>query len=132
MSYTNHWTQIIRKLINEGHTKAELMKLSDEKLKDLHKEYSGKDDEDSQKEAEMIKDILDSRGDDGEEKKKIKMDEAYPTTYVPKPKPEPEPEPEPKPVKPKKKLSDYRSKPYPKLTEDKLPASRVHRRTQER
>ena len=73
MSYTNHWTQIIRQLINEGHTKAELMKLSDEKLKDLHKEYSGKDDEESQKEAEMIKDILDSRKEINEENIKNKV-----------------------------------------------------------
>ena len=72
MSYTNHWTQIIRQLINEGHTKTELMKLSDEKLKDLHKEYSGKDDEESQKEAEMIKDILATRGDAGENKEEVK------------------------------------------------------------
>ena len=69
MSYTNHWTQIIRQLVNESHTREELMKLSDDKLKDLHKEYSAKDDEDSQKEAEQIKKILDSRGDDKEEVK---------------------------------------------------------------
>ena len=68
MSYTNNWVHGIRQTLTEGHSKAELEKLSNEKLKDLHKEYSGKDDDESKKEADMIKDILDSRGEDGEEK----------------------------------------------------------------
>jgi len=68
MSYTNNWTQVIRQLLDEGHTKEELMKLSNSELEKLHDEYKDKDDEASQKEAKMIKDILDARGDDKEEK----------------------------------------------------------------
>jgi hypothetical protein len=52
----------------ESHTKEELMKLSNAELKKLHGEYTDKGDEDSQKEAKVIKDILDERGDDKEEK----------------------------------------------------------------
>lgn len=69
MSYTNNWTQVIRQLLDEGHTKEELMKLSNSELEKLHDEYKDKDDEASQKEAKMIKDILDARGDDKEEDK---------------------------------------------------------------
>jgi hypothetical protein len=47
----------------ESHTKEELMKLSNAELKKLHGEYSGKDDEKSQDEANVIKGILDERGD---------------------------------------------------------------------
>ena len=68
MSYTNNWVHGIRQSLTEGHSKAELEKLSNEKLKDLHKEYSGKDDDESKKEADMIKDILATRGDAGENK----------------------------------------------------------------
>lgn len=68
MSYTNNWVHGIRQTLTEGHSKAELEKLSNEKLKDLHKEYSGKDDDESKKEADMIKDILATRGDAGENK----------------------------------------------------------------
>lgn len=68
MSYTNNWTQVIRQLMIESHTKEELMKLSNAELKKLHGEYTDKGDEDSQKEAKVIKDILDERGDDKEEK----------------------------------------------------------------
>lgn len=67
MSYTNNWVHGIRQTLTEGHSKAELEKLSNEKLEDLHKEYSAKDDEDSKKEADMIKDILDSRGEEKKE-----------------------------------------------------------------
>jgi uncharacterized protein YqeY len=67
MSYTNNWTQIIRQLMVESHTKQELMKLSNDELKKLHGEYMDKGDEDSQKEAKVIKEILDERGDDKEE-----------------------------------------------------------------
>jgi hypothetical protein len=69
MSYTNNWTQIIRQLMTESHTKEELMKLSNAELKKLHGEYMDKGDEDSVKEAKVIKDILDERGDDKEEDK---------------------------------------------------------------
>jgi len=65
-------------------------------------------------EEEEDEDEMEDEGEEEEKptskKKKAKMDEAYPTTYVP----------EPKPVKPKKKLSDYRSKPYPKLTNEDI------------
>jgi hypothetical protein len=74
MSYTNNWTQIIRQLMTESHTKEELMKLSNAELKKLHDEYTDKGDEDSQKEAKAIKDILDERGDDKEEKEEDKED----------------------------------------------------------
>jgi len=68
MSYTNNWTQVIRQLMIESHTKEELMKLSNAELKKLHGEYTDKGDEDSQKEAKVIKDILDARGDVKEKK----------------------------------------------------------------
>lgn len=67
MSYTNNWTQVIRQLMIESHTKEELLKLSNAELKKLHGEYSGKDDEKSQDEAKVIKGILDERGDEEEE-----------------------------------------------------------------
>lgn len=72
MSYTNNWVHGIRQTLTEGHSKAELEKLSNEKLKDLHKEYSGKDDDESKKEADMIKDILATRDDASEDKEEVK------------------------------------------------------------
>jgi hypothetical protein len=72
MSYTNNWTQVIRQLMAESHTRQELMKLSNAELKKLHGEYMDKGDDDSKKEANMIKEILDDRGDDKEEVNEMK------------------------------------------------------------